>query len=228
MTKLSRSKIELFQECPRCFWLEMKKGIKRPPPFPYTINSAVDYLLKQEFDKYRAKGEPHPLMIKNKIDAVPYQSPKMNEWRHNFTGIQYKNEDAGFLISGAVDDIWVNPDGELIVVDYKATGANQHKVQDSYRRQMEIYQWLLRRNDFDVSPLGYFVFARVNKGSGFGNSGENAALPFDFFVEHHVGDDSWVENAISSAQNILAQEEIPEASPECGYCRYRSQSSRFV
>jgi len=168
MTKLSRSKIELSLECPRCFWLDMKQGIKRPPPMPYTINNAVDYLLKQEFDIHREKGTPHPVMKKHKIDAVPYSHEKINTWRHNFTGVQFHHKPTDFLVYGAVDDIWVNPEGELMVVDYKATGANQHRIYDSYKRQMEIYQWLLRQNGFNVSPVGYFVFAKVNKAGGFG------------------------------------------------------------
>ncbi|MEK7195231.1 MAG: hypothetical protein AAB655_00890, partial [Patescibacteria group bacterium] len=119
MTKLSRSKIDLFIECPRCFWLDVKQGIKPPPPPPYTINSAIDYLLKQEFDIYRGKGTPHPIMVKNNIDAIPYKHEKMNEWRHNFTGVRYHHKPTDFLVTGAVDDVWVNPKGELIVVDYK-------------------------------------------------------------------------------------------------------------
>ena len=42
-------------------------GIKRPPPFPYALNSAVDALLKEEFDEYRKRGDVHPLLISNKI-----------------------------------------------------------------------------------------------------------------------------------------------------------------
>lgn len=225
MTKLSRSKIDLLADCPRCFWLELKKGVKRPQPFPYTINNAVDYLMKQEFDIYREKGEPHPVMVENDIDAVPYRNEKLNEWRHNFTGVRYVHEPSGFEVFGAVDDVWVNPDGELIVVDYKATGANEHKVQDSYRRQMEIYQWLLRKNGFKVSPVGYFVFAKVNKGNGFGKG--KPVLPFDFFIEAHKGDDSWVEDALFKAREIIDANESPDASNECQYCRYRESANGF-
>lgn len=225
MTKLSRSKIDLFVDCPRCFWLELKKGIKRPPPFPYTINNAIDYLLKQEFDVYREKGKPHPIMTENGIEAIPYKNEKLNEWRHNFTGVRHEHEATDFLVFGAVDDVWINPKGELIVVDYKATGANQHTVQDSYRRQMEIYQWLLRRNGFEVSPVGYFVFAKVNKGNGFsvdGIDGEptKATLPFDFFVESHKGDDSWIEKTLLEARSTVDSDESPVANENCQYCRY--------
>ncbi|MDO8436459.1 MAG: hypothetical protein Q7S82_03755, partial [bacterium] len=54
--QLSPNSLNLYLECPCCFWLEKKEGIKRPQPYPYALNMAVDVLLKQEFDEYRAKN----------------------------------------------------------------------------------------------------------------------------------------------------------------------------
>lgn len=231
MIKLSRSKLELFLECPRCFWLDVKQGVKRPPPAPYTINAAIDYLLKQEFDAHRERGTRHPIMERYGLDAVPYQAPQLNVWRHNFTGVAHHHEPTDFHVYGALDDVWVNPEGELIVVDYKATGADQHQVYDSYRRQLEIYQWLLRQNAFNVSSTAYFVFARVNKANGFGSisptiDGELARLSFNLFLEPHTGDDSWIEPALRAARTILDADMSPAQSAECQYCVYRSQASR--
>lgn len=222
MTKLSRSKIDLFLNCPRCFWLDVKHKVKRPPPAPYTINSAIDWLLKQEFDIYREKGEPHPIMVKAGVDAVPYQSKELNKWRHNFTGVQYEHKPTDFLVYGAVDDVWINPKGELIVVDYKATGANQHKVHESYPRQMEIYQWLLRQNEYPVSDTGYFVFARVNKANGFGHG--TPILAFDIFVEPLAGDSSWIPGVLEKAREVLDRDAPPEPSSGCEYCEYRKSA----
>lgn len=115
MVKLSRSKIELFLDCPRCFWLDMKKGVKRPPPAPYTINSAIDGLLKKEFDVYREDGTAHYIIKKYNIDAIPYKCEQINTWRHNFTGVQFHHKSTDFLVFGAVDNVWANPAGELIV-----------------------------------------------------------------------------------------------------------------
>ncbi len=224
MTKLSRSKLELFTECQRCFWLDVKKGVKRPPGFPFTINNAIDFLLKSEFDVHREKGTKHAVMEKFNIDAIPFRHEDLNKWRHNFTGVQFEHKPTGFLITGAVDDVWVNPDGELMVVDYKATGAKEHKIYDSYRRQMEIYQWLLRQNGFEVSPTGYFVFAQVNKSNGFGNG--VASLSFDLYVEPLQGDDSWVEHTVMNAKKTFDKEEAPAATPTCDYRGYRAAAAR--
>ncbi len=234
MKKLSRSKLELFTECPRCFWFDQVKGIKRPPPAPYTINSAIDYLLKQEFDVYREAKKPHPIMEKYGVNAIPFAHQKLNEWRHNFTGVTHNHKPTGIHIFGAVDDIWVDPEGRVMVVDYKATGANQHQIYDSYGRQMEIYQWLLRRNDLEVSPKGYFVFARVNKGKGFSakdgfySGGDSGLLPFDIFVESYEGDDSWVEKTIMDAKDMLERSEPPPAAKDCEYCKYREAGQETV
>ncbi len=219
MVKLSRSKLELFLDCPRCFWLDMKKGVKRPPPAPYTINTAIDGLLKQEFDAHRENGTAHYLIKKFNIDAIPYKCDKIDEWRHNFTGVQFHHKNTGFLVFGAVDDVWINPAGELIVVDYKATGANQHQIYPQYKRQMEVYQWLLLQNGNKVSKIGYFLFAQVNKSSGFAEG----KLSFDLTIEPLEGDSSWVESKLFSARKAL-DTIIPDHSSECPYCQFSRSS----
>ena len=90
MLKLSRSKLELLFDCPRCYWLYAGKGIARPFGAPYTINNAIDYLLKQEFDEHRKSGTPHPLIKREGIDAIPFNHPDIDKWRHNFTGVQFQ------------------------------------------------------------------------------------------------------------------------------------------
>jgi hypothetical protein len=56
--KVSRSKIELFMQCPRCFWLDVRLKVTRPSSPPFNINKAIDELFKKEFDSYRAQGKP--------------------------------------------------------------------------------------------------------------------------------------------------------------------------
>ncbi|MDO8261505.1 MAG: hypothetical protein Q7T50_08520, partial [Candidatus Magasanikbacteria bacterium] len=79
--RLSRSKIDLFLNCPRCFYLDRRLGVGQPPGYPFSLNSAVDKLLKKEFDIHRAAGSKHPLMEHYKIDAIPLSHEKIEEWR---------------------------------------------------------------------------------------------------------------------------------------------------
>ncbi|MDO8571028.1 MAG: hypothetical protein Q7R97_05605 [Candidatus Daviesbacteria bacterium] len=118
--RLSRGKIDNFIACPRCFYLDRKLEVAQPPGYPFSLNSAVDKLLKKEFDIHRANGTTHPLMKKYDIDAVPLSHEKMNEWRDSLrAGITFKVDGENIVITGGVDDVWVKPDGEFIIVDYQ-------------------------------------------------------------------------------------------------------------
>ncbi len=219
--KLSRSKIDLFQQCPKCFYLDNKLGIRRTGFPPFNLNNAVDTLLKKEFDGYRIKKTPHPLMKKYEIDAVPFVHHEMDTWRENFEGIQFFHEPTKMMITGAVDDIWQNKDGELIVVDYKATSKEEEITLDdewknSYKRQVEVYQWLLRQKGFEVSENAYFVYANaMTESPNFNNE-----LKFDITILKHVGEPEWVEPVIFKIKETLDSKKIPEAAKTCEYCGY--------
>jgi hypothetical protein len=220
--KLSRSKIDLFLNCPRCFYLDRRLGVGQPPGYPFTLNAAVDTLLKKEFDIHRAKGQAHPMMKHYQVEAIPFQHEKMNDWRNVFVGVQALHQPTNFLIFGAIDDIWINPQEELIVVDYKATSKNGQINLDAdwqivYKRQMEIYQWLFRQNDFKVSDTGYFVYVngKTDKEAFDGK------LEFDIQVIPYKGDDSWIEKTIIEAHKCLMSNELPESSKDCDFCRYK-------
>jgi len=225
--RLSRSKIERFIECPRCFYLDNKLGTKRPPGYPLTLNVAVDTLLKKEFDINRVNKTAHPLMEQYKIDAVPFQHADINLWRDNFKGIQHKHESTGFTISGAIDDVWATPSGELIIVDYKATSKNEEvsldaEWQDGYKRQMEVYQWLFRQSGFRVSNTGYFVY--VNGKTDV--EAFNGKLEFDIKLLSYTGKDNWIEPTLVKIKECLLSDGIPSSGEYCEFCPYREAAGR--
>lgn len=196
----------------------------------FALNSAVDHLLKLEFDIHRAKGEQHPLQKEYGIDARPVHHENLDIWRENFQGIKFYHAPTDFLISGAIDDLWVNSKGEYIVVDYKSTaksGVVDHLEDspwhDGYKRQMEIYQWLLRQNGFRVSNTGYFVYANGQKD----REAFDAKLEFDIKLIEYVGDDSWVEPKIFEAKKCLGVVSMPASGEECEYCRYREAAANL-
>jgi len=219
---LSRSRLENFIRCPRCFYLDGRLGVEPPSGPPFNINSAVDYLLKKEFDRYRALGRPHPYMEEAGIDAIPFAHERLDEWCENFKGVQHVHESSGFKVTGAVDDLWMDrTTGELIVVDYKATAKDAEVTLDAewqmgYKRQMELYQWLLRRIGFSVSNTGYFVYC----------NGDRSAEGFDGVVRFRVklipyeGSDEWVEGALKDSRRCLGADRPPPASSSCLQCAY--------
>ena len=220
---MSRGKIDNFISCPRCFYLDRRLGVAQPPGYPFSLNSAVDKLLKKEFDIHRAKGTRHPLMEKYGIDAIPLAHEKIDEWRDSLRGgITVRVDSTNVVITGGVDDMWVNPAGEYIVVDYKATAKDGEVTldadwQDGYKRQMEIYQWLFRKNGFKVSDTGYFVYCN-------GNTDKEAfdgKLEFEIKIIPYTGDTSWVEGTILKAIECLKSDVLPESGEVCDFCAYR-------
>jgi len=220
--KLSRSKIEQFMNCPRCFYIDRRLGVSHPPGFPFNLNSAVDTLLKKEFDDYRLKQKPHPLMKKFGYSGVPFQHVNLDQWRDSLRrGISFHHKETNLIITGGVDDVWVDADGWLNIVDYKATSKNGEVSlnadwQIGYKRQMEMYQWLFRQNGFKVSDTGYFVYC--NGDTSLERFDSN--LSFKISILPYSGNDSWVEDYIFKIKQALDLDEIPEHSDSCDYCAY--------
>ncbi|HSW80058.1 MAG TPA: PD-(D/E)XK nuclease family protein, partial [Candidatus Saccharimonadales bacterium] len=223
--KVSRSKIELYMQCPRCFWLDARLKITRPNSPPFNINKAIDELFKKEFDRYRKSGKPHPLMVEFKVKAVPFAHDDLDQWRENFVGVFTLHEPTNLHVFGAVDDLWVNPDGEVIVVDYKATAKDKDvgidsEWQISYKRQLEVYQWLLRANGFKVNDIGYFVYTNGR----LDLDGFNDRVEFRTKIIPYTGNDSWVEPTLKKMKKCLEGDMPPVGEAAmggpCDFCTY--------
>lgn len=232
---ISRSKIDLFCECPRCAYLDLRHGVKRPSGPSFTLNNAVDELFKREFDAHRAAGTVHPLAEKYGLDAVPFADERMDEWRDALRrGIKYHHEQTNLIVRGGIDDVWKNGQGELIIVDYKATSkkvgpSTDEDLYDSYKRQMEIYQWLFRQNGFAVNPTGYFVYANGNSDA----KAFDAKLEFDVVLIPYTGSDTWVEQTIIDLKAMLESDDIPPIGTAfgggpCDFCTYREAAGKTL
>lgn len=221
--KLSRNRVEEHVRCARCFVLTNKHGLKKPSSPPFTLNSAVDSLLKKEFDAHREAGTVHPIVAAAGLDLVPFQHPDIDTWRSNFKGVQYLHPSTNLLLTGAVDDVWVTRDGELVVVDYKATAKAEPMTSvptggfyDSYRRQLDFYQWLLRQNGFKVSKTSFWLYCTGKPGA----DSFEGHLDFDCHLIAYEADDSWVEAELESIISDLTFVGLPEPNPDCEHCNY--------
>ena len=160
-------------------------------------------------------------MVKHGIDAIPFNHPDLEEWRQNFKGLQVLHKASNLILTGAVDDLWINPAGELIVVDYKATSTSRQisldeEYRQSYKNQMEIYQWLLRSMGFEVSNTGYFLYCN-------GNSSKDrfdGYLEFSMEILPYDGNDIWVEPTLIEIRKCLEGDTLPKFTESCNFCRY--------
>ena len=227
---ISRSKIALYLECPQCFWLDRKLGISRPDMPGWSLNSAVDALLKNEFDTLREQQQPHRLMLFHRVEAIPFSHPELHIWRddHNKRmGATALHKKTNLNVTGIIDDIWKSTKSdELHIVDYKSTSTEypislDSKYKEGYKRQMEVYQWIFRQLGFAISNVGYFLFANATRN----RPGFHGKLEFENSIIPYNADDTWVEPTLIKIKTALESPQIPDSNKECQYCAYRKMIS---
>lgn len=221
--QLSPNSLNLFLECPLCFWLEKKQGVRRPPPYPYALNMAVDTLLKEEFDRYRTKEESHPLILAHGIAAKLFPDQGLlNKWRSNSNGIRYYDDKLDATLFGAVDDVLEFDGGKLAPLDYKSTGDKVAKVYDHFQLQMDVYTFLLEKNGFSTPGKGYLAFYIVNREDGFGDR-----LPFRKEIQEITTDSSYVRALFGEATMLLRRDKPPSHNPDCQFGYWLKRARDF-
>ena len=235
MENVSRTAWESFIRCKRCFYLERKLKI-RPIGMPgYPINSRVDALLKNEFDIYRKKQEPHPIFTKYKLNFVPYKmdEQKLKDFRNNFKGVRAKSAKTSYIIYGSIDDLWLNKDtDEVVILDYKATSTKEKinyvtstkSYHKSYLRQLDFYAYLLKLNNFKVFKTGYWILcnAREDNQKTFVNK-----LDFKIDLLSYDLNTDYIENTLVELEKCYNSNKVPSISTNCDTCRWSKETSKF-
>jgi hypothetical protein len=233
--KISRSKFSNFIDCQRCFYLERVKGLKDPSMPGWALNSAVDELLKKEFDHYRKLQKPHPFIVQNKLQFIPFQHEKIDYWRDALRGgISFLDENTNLEIHGGVDDIWLDKNKEeLVVVDYKAQSKEgvvekedylENKYHQGYKIQMDIYVYILRKMKFKVSDTAYFLVCNGLKTP----EKFDATLHFDLTLVPYTTDTSWVKNKIVEMKKVLDAKDVPQINKNCEKCMFLETGKSFI
>ena len=161
--RLSPSTLNLFAECPRCFWLHINKGLHRPRgPFP-SLPGGMDGVLKSYYDKYRIIGKLPP-EIEDKVEGKLFPDlAKMNKWRNWRTGLQYIDKKRNAKLIGALDEL-LQIDSKYAPLDYKTRGsAINEKSPTYYQLQLDLYELLLKKNGMTTAGFGYLIFYSPNK-----------------------------------------------------------------
>ena len=231
--EVSRSQVESFLSCPACYWMLRRKKIKFPGMPGFLLNTATDTLLKKDFDKYRELQQPHPFMKRNGLGhLIPFKHEDFETWTKSLQlGLQTFFEPANLILGGGLDDVWHNPvTNELHVVDYKSTAGRKNEegtalepinligtYKQAYRRQMDMYQWILRQNGFNVSNIGYFVYVNGDQHFEDGmleTEQDKARMNFDVQLIEYEGNDAWVPQALLDLKACLLSDTCPEHAAE--------------
>ena len=216
--KLSPSDLTfLWEECPRCFYLKVARGINRPAvPFP-RIFSRIDQLMKGYFQE-RATAEISP--------ELPPGRVRFGERWVQSTPIAPAGRTASAYLKGKFDTVVEFADGSYGVVDFKTSEAKAEHVA-FYSRQLHAYAYALEHpaaNAFALSPItrmGLLCIEPVamdraaNERLAYFGSVVWLECPLDL-----VGFQAFIESILW----VLEEPQPPPSGEKCAYCRYRQES----
>jgi len=211
--KFSPSSLSLLKDCPRCFWLAFNKGVKRPAGIFPSLPSGMDKILKVHFDKFMEKGELPPELAELNGDVKLFDDAELLKiWRSNFKGIPWTDEE-GNLFRGAIDNILVKGK-KLIVLDYKTRGYPlKEDTAAHYQNQMDIYNFLLRKNGYETEDYAYLIFYHPDCVN------EKGAVIFNTDIVKMKISIKNAEGIFKKALKVL-NGGMPEAAEECDYCKW--------
>lgn len=211
-TRLSPSSIRLFLDCPRCFWLHMNTKIRRPSGGFPTLPSGMDKVLKEHFDSHRISGTS-PEELEWKFEGHLFRDmDRLKEWRNNFRGLRFRDEETGAVLMGALDDLFVTREGKYAPLDFKTRGyPRKEDTHEHYQHQMDIYSFLLEKNN--LPPAGFAILIFYHP-TGLNKSHE---VVFDSDPIKVRTDPARGGRIFRDAVKCL-KGSIPEPASHCEYC----------
>lgn len=204
--KLSPTGLNLYLECPRCFWLDQVKGVKRPRGIFPSLPGGMDGILKVYFNEYRGQ-DVLPQILEGKLsgrllDPLP---------KTLFT----KDDELRAVLLGKLDDALDFMDGTYAPLDHKTRGyAPKDEILAPYQLQMDVYDLLLRDNKLPTRNVAYLLYYYPMPGT------LHEKFPFVLEIKEVKTNPDRALQVFHDAVNLLRSEEAPIASNTCEYCAW--------
>ncbi|MBI2024968.1 MAG: PD-(D/E)XK nuclease family protein [Candidatus Harrisonbacteria bacterium] len=210
--RLSPSALNVFLECPKCFWLDQKENIHRPRGIFPSLPGGMDLVIKDYFDKYREVGKMPP-EVDGKIDAELFADIELlNKWRNWRTGLTWSDPESGATLSGALDDLGINSKKLFIPLDYKTRGFPPKEGGESfYQNQLNCYGLLLRENNMKPDNYAYLIYYFPSVVS------ENGMVKFEVVPKRVTIDPNEAVRVLREAVEVI-KGPMPKTHGECEYC----------
>ena len=179
--KISRTKIDLFFDCHRCFYIDQRLGIKRPHGAALVINNNIVNKFKKNLDILRKTQTiiPETTALIPEIGLKPLMHDKINLWINTFTGIQSFHKKTNIKITANIDDVWKS-DTECYPVIIKSISRPDEDVEGSvwpgYTRQLSLYSYLLKHNGLQTGDSGIIVMINTSNDKNY------SRLEFKYFL----------------------------------------------
>jgi len=222
MIRLSPSSgLNLFKDCPKCFWLRYNQKVHRPRGIFPSLPGGMDNVIKKYFDKFRKKGGLPPELEGKVRGGLMPDLELMEKWRDWRTGLEYYDKVRNATLFGALDDCLV--DGEThIVLDYKTRGypPKEGDSQKYYATQMDSYALMLWANGYKVAPYAYLIYYYPEEVK------KNGVVKFNVEPVEIEVSIKRVKKLFEDALDCLDDPE-PKSHSECEYCSWSVQRGEF-
>ncbi|MCX7661944.1 MAG: PD-(D/E)XK nuclease family protein [Candidatus Omnitrophica bacterium] len=206
MVKLSPSSLNLYLECPRCFWLYINKKIKRPEKPVATITTGIDRIIKEHFELYRKKNIIPPI-LEGKVPGRLIADLPKNGW------LEYINEEFDAKLGGFLDECLQLKDGVYAPLDHKTRGTRPEETHPAHKFQMDVYTFLLEVNGFPTEEMGYLVYYIPKS---FGSKG---MIEVEIMVSCIKTDPKFAKETFYQALQVLSKP-IPSRNKNCDFCKW--------
>ncbi len=215
---LSPSSLSLFLECPRCFWLQVVKGVRRPASVFPSLPSGMDKILKEHFDRHRRENT-HPEELHNLKGRLFQDIERLKVWRNPSRGLRFEDPETGIILMGAIDDLFITEDGLYAPIDFKTRGFPvKENTANSSQNQMDIYTFLLEKNELNPARFAILLYYHPITVNSFCNvefHAETVKIPTN---------PKNAESVFYKAIEVI-RGEIPERSKNCEFCNWSLKTS---
>lgn len=214
LIRLSPTSLNLFKECPRCFWLYVNKKVKPPEKFPPVMQLGIDLALKAYYDHFRGKRDLPPMLegeLKGRL--LPDQA-LVDRFRSD--GFGFEDEELGIWFGGKLDDVLELSDGSIIPIDNKSHGFPPKEAHEFHIYQLSGYTLMLIKNGFKTKNFGYLIhYFLDHRNLDMGNP-----LCQHLAVEEVKTEPTLIEQFLSEAVELL-RGSMPKHDPDCIVCKYK-------
>ncbi len=203
-TWLSHSGIEGMKLCPRCFWLQYRRGIRQPEGIVSRLANRFDKIIKNYFDIYRETNELPP-MVQGKIDG---------KLENPFTETYFYHHDDKYGLYGKLDDCLVTGDEKYTPIDFKTSSSDprEKEIFPAYQSQLNAYAFLLEINKKKTTGIGHLIFFHPQEGEKL-----HDGFPMLVYVQTLKTNPENARKDILKAIEVL-DGDIPQPSKDCHFC----------
>ncbi len=218
---LSKSTLEVFQDCPRCFYMAKNYKIDRPKGLMPGITKGIDRVMKAYTATQLAAGKENMYLAKSLMAPHPdrLMLVKFGSWR-TFQGVFDIGDGRQVKAWGELDDLLVDAKGVVSPWDYKSKGSQPDAEADALKYnqlQGDMYHLLLEAQGLKCSGFCYFTYTWPDE--VISPPGERPAIIFAHETTRIATSPARALGVLKAAMDCL-EGKYPESSPGCSYCSF--------